>query len=271
MFTIGEFSRITQLSVKALRLYHDQGLLTPVKIDADSGYRYYDEKSIQHAEVIKFLKSLDLSLEAIHDIITRHTQDADILEYIQAHQLKIEEQIKKYKEINISLTQFITYAKEENMDKHVSAFEIEEKQSETQLIASIRYLGRYDAIGSYLGKIARKFARVMCGKPFNLYWDTEFKDEGADIETCIPIRKGTSTDDITVRELTGGPCVSLIHKGPYTTIGKTYARITAYVNEHGYTVTLPTREIYLKGPGMIFRGNPNNYLTEIQMLVTKKD
>ncbi|HNT30299.1 MAG TPA: MerR family transcriptional regulator, partial [bacterium] len=48
-------------------------------------------------------------------------------------------------------------------------------------------------------------------------------------------------------------------------------RITAYVNEHGYTVTLPTREIYLKGPGMIFRGNPNNYLTEIQMLVTKKD
>ena len=33
---------------------------------------------------------------------------------------------------------------------------------------------------------------------------------------------------------------------------------------HGYKVSLPTREVYLKGPGMIFRGNPKKYLTEIQ-------
>jgi effector-binding domain-containing protein len=37
------------------------------------------------------------------------------------------------------------------------------------------------------------------------------------------------------------------------------------VKERGYEVTLPTREVYLKGPGMIFRGNPKKYLTEIQL------
>ena len=40
--------------------------------------------------------------------------------------------------------------------------------------------------------------------------------------------------------------------------------------EHDYGVILPSREIYLKGPGMIFRGNPKKYVTEIQLLVTSK-
>jgi effector-binding domain-containing protein len=36
------------------------------------------------------------------------------------------------------------------------------------------------------------------------------------------------------------------------------------VKEKGYTVVSPTREVYLKGPGMIFKGNPRKYVTEIQ-------
>jgi effector-binding domain-containing protein len=36
-------------------------------------------------------------------------------------------------------------------------------------------------------------------------------------------------------------------------------------NERKLNLALPTREIYLKGPGMIFKGNPKNYLTEIQL------
>jgi hypothetical protein len=44
-------------------------------------------------------------------------------------------------------------------------------------------------------------------------------------------------------------------------------KILQYVSENKYQVSLPTREVYLKGPGMIFRGNPKNYLTEIQMLI----
>ena len=39
---IGDFSRMTHLSVKALRFYHDQGLLEPARIDPSSGYRFYD-------------------------------------------------------------------------------------------------------------------------------------------------------------------------------------------------------------------------------------
>lgn len=46
-----------------------------------------------------------------------------------------------------------------------------------------------------------------------------------------------------------------------------YEKILSYVNQHGYAAQMPTREVYIKGPGMIFRGNPKKYLTEIQMLI----
>jgi effector-binding domain-containing protein len=53
----------------------------------------------------------------------------------------------------------------------------------------------------------------------------------------------------------------------FTILGQSYAKILDYVRAKGYAVQLPTREVYHKGPGMIFRGNPKNYLTEIQFLV----
>ena len=84
---------------------------------------------------------------------------------------------------------------------------------------------------------------------------------------AFPIRQGNSIDEISVRELPGGSCVSLLHKGPYEELGPAYARIFTYLREHGYEAALPTREVYIKGPGMIFKGNPKKYLTEIQIMI----
>jgi effector-binding domain-containing protein len=58
-----------------------------------------------------------------------------------------------------------------------------------------------------------------------------------------------------------------MHQGPYETLGRSYEKILAYAHEKGYRIALPTREVYVKGPGMIFRGNPAKYLTEIQLPV----
>src|SRR5215472_14152451 len=63
--TIGDFSRMTHLSVKALRHYHQIGLLEPVAIDPDSGYRLYDSEQVPQAQVIKRLKDLGMPLDEI--------------------------------------------------------------------------------------------------------------------------------------------------------------------------------------------------------------
>jgi effector-binding domain-containing protein len=74
-----------------------------------------------------------------------------------------------------------------------------------------------------------------------------------------------------VHRLPAGKCIFLIHKGPYENLNRSYAKIMEYLQKKGYEAQTPIRELYLKGPGMIFRGNPKNYLTEIQILIANKD
>lgn len=146
-------------------------------------------------------------------------------------------------------------------------YEIEEKDVAPQLIAGIRMKGRYSDCGEGFSRLGRKVGRVIAGKAICLMYDGEYREEDADFEPAFPIRKAVQTEGVEVRELPGARCVTLVHRGPYDTLGRSYARALAYAKEKGYAVTLPTREVYLKGPGMIFKGNPKRYLTEIQLPV----
>ena len=148
-------------------------------------------------------------------------------------------------------------------------YQVEEKTVEPMLIAGVRMQGKYSDCGKGFAKIGRQFGRQICGKPLLLYYDTEYKEDDAQFEACMPIRKGTAKGGISVRELPGGRCVSLLHKGPYGELGRSYEKIVAYTKQHGCEIEMPTREVYIKGPGMIFKGNPKKYLTEIQMLIKK--
>lgn len=267
MFSIGEFSRISGLSIKALRLYHEKGILVPHVVDESTGYRYYDAANAERARIISRLKEIEFSLSETAAILADVADDADALKFLEDKRTEILAEIKQHKQTVNTLEQIIAREKEAVMTAQNGSFEVEEKNLETMLIAGVRYKGRYDELGEKFGPIMKVAGRYMAGKPMNLYYDECFKEEGADIETAVPVRKGEDSGDVKVHELPGGKAVVLIHKGPYDTLTRSYEKLTNYVKEHGYTVKLPTREIYVKGPGMILKGNPKNYLTEIQMMI----
>jgi len=148
-----------------------------------------------------------------------------------------------------------------------TSFDVEEKTIDTLLIAGRRMKGRYQDYGDGIKIVAKQVGRHINGKAMCLFYDAEYKEEDADFEPCFPVRKGSGTDEVSVRELPGGRCVSLIHKGPYDTLSESYRTLFSYIKEKGYKTLLPSREVYLKGPGIIFKGNPNNYLTEIQVFL----
>jgi DNA-binding transcriptional MerR regulator len=66
---IGRFSKITRLSVKALPLYDEIGLLPPARVDPSSGYRYYDLGQANRAEAVRILRSVDMPLDEIRAIL----------------------------------------------------------------------------------------------------------------------------------------------------------------------------------------------------------
>ena len=67
--TIGDFSRATHLSAKTLRHYHEVGLLEPVDVDADTGYRRYAIEQIATTQIIRRFRDLDMPLDDIHAVL----------------------------------------------------------------------------------------------------------------------------------------------------------------------------------------------------------
>src|SRR5438552_1926948 len=74
LLPIGRFSRETSLSIHQLRHYHEVGLLPPARIDSESGYRYYSPVQVQTAEVIAILRSLDMPLAEIRELLRDPTR-----------------------------------------------------------------------------------------------------------------------------------------------------------------------------------------------------
>ncbi len=267
MYSIGEFSKITGLTVKTLRFYHEQEILKPSHVDPQSGYRYYDASKIETARIIAELRKLDFPLTEIAEILLGYDDEADILDYLSRHRQTVREKMQSYQEIGKVLDRIITKEHEAQTTMKSKNFDIEEKTIETMLIAGIRMQGKHSDCGQGFSQIGRRLGRHVNGKPFLLHYDSEYKEDDADFEACMPVRKGNSKDGISVRELPGGHCVALLHQGPYDTLGSSYARLLDYIKEKEYDYELPTREVYIKGPGIIFKGNPKKYLTEIQFFI----
>jgi DNA-binding transcriptional MerR regulator/effector-binding domain-containing protein len=269
-FTIGEFSKITGLSVKTLRFYHDEGLLEPSSVDDQTGYRYYDAAKIEAARVISRLRELEFSLEEIATILRKAGDDRDVLGYLERHKEELATRARHYRQMVDRLDYIIRQEREGRIAMQNETYDVQEKTIEPMLLAGVRMKGKYSDCGKGFSQIGRRLGRFICGPCFLLHYDHEYKEHDADFEACFPVREGAkakTVEGVSMRDLPGGWCVALLHKGPYDQLGRSYEKILAYIKNRGYRIESPSREVYLKGPGMIFHGNPKKYLTEIQMLI----
>lgn len=264
-YSIGEFSQITGLSVKTLRFYHEKGILVPSSVDESSGYRIYGAAKIEKARVIMQLRQMEFSLEDIAAVLGQCNDESDILNYLERQKQLLQQRISEDRDIVRSLSEII--AKEKTAKKVVEdgGFAVQEKTIEPMLIAGIRMNGKYDESSAGFARLGKAVGRHIAGAAMCLYYDGEYREEGADFEPCFPVRKRIEAEGISMRELPGVRCLTLVHRGPYEQLGHSYAKILGELHDPQVKIALPTREAYLKGPGMIFKGNPKNYLTEIQL------
>ena len=66
---IGTFARMTHLSIKRLRHYHDNNVLVAARVDPRTGYRYYDVRQAEDARLVATLRSLDMALPRIAQLV----------------------------------------------------------------------------------------------------------------------------------------------------------------------------------------------------------
>ena len=90
--TVGDFSRITHLSVKTLRHYHEVGLLAPAAVNPGTGYRYYSADQVPAAQVIRRLRDLEMPVGEVKAVLAADDA-ADRNALIAAHLDRLEAEL----------------------------------------------------------------------------------------------------------------------------------------------------------------------------------
>ncbi|MCC9606668.1 MerR family transcriptional regulator [Blastopirellula sp. JC732] len=258
MFTTSEFSRISGLSIEMLRLLKQEQVLSPTAPSDDEELAAYDDAQLPIARAIYHLGKIEIPLERIRALLDQTSGKVDIAKLLSQQEGALPE--KRIKTIVAQEAAIEAICARDDDD-------IRETKVDRLLVAGIRMRGKYSDCGKAYGKIGWQYGRQLSGPAMMLHYDKEYKENDADFEACFPIRQGASKKGIEVHELEGGRLVSLTHRGPYETLTGSYARLLRYVRARHPGYLLPTRESFVKGPGWLFKGDPEKYLTELQILV----
>lgn len=262
LLPIGRFSKVCRLTIKALRHYDEIGLLRPALVDPASGYRYYSLAQAADAERIRVLRSLDMPLEEIQEVLRRRDPDA-VRESLDRHRLRIEERLAEYQRALAFLQRLM------QQEEGIMPYEVKTREMEAQSVlshrtrTSIKEIGQAfgQALGLIMGYAGRVNARPV-GPPLSIYHGPEFDEDNMDIEICLPVdRRLTGDGPVSGRELPGCTVAYTMHAGHYDEIGPAYQALMGWIKDHGHEAAGPPRETYLVGPGQT--EDPAAYRTEV--------
>jgi effector-binding domain-containing protein len=271
MIKIGDFSKLSKVSVKTLRYYDEMGLLQPIETDRSSGYRYYSLDQLPRLNRILALKDLGFSLEQIGQALENGITPEQLRGMLR---LKQAEQQQRVQEEQDRLVRVEARLRQIEMEAGVAKYDVVIKKLDAQKVASIRRtLGTPEDIGVLFGTIfgylGRQGVRPL-GPPYGIWHDLEYKEKDLDTEVAVPVAQSfPSGDGVQPAELPAVPTAACtIHQGSYDDFSQAYTAIAGWINANGYRITGPYREIYLRGPGPQ-EMDPSAYVTEIQIPVEK--
>jgi DNA-binding transcriptional MerR regulator len=244
---IGDFSRATHLSVKMLRHYHEIGLLEPVDVDAETGYRRYATEQIVTAHIIRRFRDLDMPLEDIHAVLDA-TDVESRNQVIVNHLARLESNLARTQEAVTSLRDLL--------DHPQASARIDHRELPATPAAVIRdIVDRSDALAWLRGAIGELTAALAAqdinpAGPAGGVFDTElFTDDRGRATIFLPCHPSPrSVGRVNITVIPPAELATIIHAGPHTDIDRTYGALAAYVTRHALAVDGPIREYYLVGP-----------------------
>lgn len=248
MVPIGRFSKMTRLSIKALRLYDEIGLLRPAWVDDSSGYRYYEPGQANRAEAIRILRRVDMPLEEIREILD-FEDPSEAKAALKRHHDRLVTRLADQRRMLEYLETIIDR-------ERIMPYDIAVEQVSARTVAAVRRATSLETIGEDIGAGFGELMQFIggggampVGAPFIVYWDIIDEETSGDVELCVPVREGlTGTDRIEVKTLPSETVAWTMHHGPYQEISPAYHTLTGWISEHGHEMTGPPREIYLNDP-----------------------
>ena len=271
LVTIGEFSRLSHLTAKALRHYHDVGLLNPAQVDS-TGYRRYGVEQVQQAQLVRRLRLLDMPVPDIKAVLAAETdsaRDAAIAQHLQ----RMEETLGRTTQVVASLRALLRPP-----DTPVG---VEYRTVAASSVIGIRAQVRRADVGEWCAASFPVIDAAVAGAetdpagPGGATYDADFfeRDLG-EVLAFVPVAGPSAfskrppalpaefgSGRIESVTLPAGRFAVTVHAGGYDDIDRTYGRLGSHVAEHDDPLPEPIREHYLLGPNRT--PNPHDYRTEI--------
>lgn len=244
--TISEFSRITHLSAKTLRHYHQVKLLEPSCVDPRTGYRYYSEEQIPLAQVIRRLRELEMPIPDVKAVVT--APDASTRNrLITAHLDSLEAEIVRTRQTVATLRNLLQRPAPPLAVEHRTV-------PATPALAIRQTVDRQDLIAWWQGALGELHASARAqnlsptGPTGGLYDSDIYLNDRGQCTVFVPV-EGTSREIGRVVPLLIPPAelAVTLHHGPLNDADLTYGALGAYTAGHEISVEGPLREYYLCG------------------------
>lgn len=276
LFKIGDFSKLTEVSIRMLRYYDEQGIFKPFKIDEFTGYRFYCVEQIPIIQKIILLRDMNFSIKQIKKILESWENNFLIENLNKRKDIILNEINSLYNKIN-NINTAIEDIKKNNICIN---FNINFKSIPQYNIVSIR-----ETISSYndekklwekLDFLLNKYNITLkkgIGNNLCIFHNDDFVKNSIDVEVGYIIEKKYIDFEKLIfrntRKVNLMACMMV--KGPYTNLEKAYKFLIYWLNSHNhYKICGKSRQIcHVSNEEPFYNKNPENYLTEIQIPVLK--
>lgn len=260
--SIGEFARLTYLSVKTLRYYHDIELLEPAAIDAGSGYRRYSVDQVPQAHLIRRLRGLDMPLPEIKSMLMAPDEDTRNAT-IRAHLERMEAELQRTQAVVASLRSLLAPSAPIAVEyRSVPAFPA---LAVTDLVSRER-LGAWcdESYGLLYETLATAHIEPagIAGATYSMEF---FENDEGEVVAFVPIPTAVLDLElpagVAIIELPARRFAIAVHSGPFDDFDRTYGALGSHVAEHDTALPEPVRELYSTSPSDT--DDPSQYITEV--------
>ena len=272
MIRIGDFSKLSKVSIRMLRHYNDIGLLAPIHVDEQTSYRYYGAEQLSTVNKIQVLREMGFSLSTIKEILDTYGDAGSLRNYLKVQQSQMQQEADLMEKRLLLLENTLKRIGDDEafMEHMVTIKEIPQRY-----VASLRktipsYSDEHilwEQVASETEKQNLQMANPSYG--LAIFHDEGYKESDVDVEIQISVT-GTYTDTENVRFKVVEPIMvaSAIVKGGYEQLTPVNEAIATWVTDNNYDFNGAMFCIYHVSPG--HDPNPENWVTEICYPVNKQ-
>ena len=243
--SIGDFAVMTSLSRKALRHYHDIGVLAPVHVDSHTGYRFYDTSQVDHAHIIRRFRSLGMSIPDIKALLS--TDDAAArTEIITTHLEQMETQLQQTRDTVGALRELLSPVQTPTHVElhHKPALAVWSVGATIDVSEIDSWFGM--ALGMLRAAVAAAGSAPLGFAPGGLYDRALFLESRGKATLFVPAPDSAHPPvGVSAEVLPPAEFAVLSHSGGHDGIDRSYAALGRYVNENLISHQGPIREHYL--------------------------